>query len=202
MASGRRRWMRDKYDPPSFDFDSDLDDQQAFRHAMAEVRPLKGSTRRVQRQSPNGTSPSGRAPSPVAALDEFMATPDFDWSFAPGYIEGGRSDRAPQLSERLRRGHYSVQSQLDLHGLTRQEAFRKLEDFLHGCVLQGFTCVRVIHGSGKHSPSRRPILKESLQQWFEQKRLGRYVMAYASARPADGGLGAVYVLLAGRHRSR
>ena len=194
MASGRRRWIRDKYDPPSFD--SDLDDQQAFRHAMAEVRPFKGRTRRVRRQARNGTSHPGRIARPGAALDEFMAAPDFDWSFAPGYIEGGRPDRAPQLTERLRRGDYSVQAQLDLHGLTRQEAFRKLEDFLHGSALQGFTCVRVIHGSGKHSPSRRPILKESLQKWFKQKRLGRYVMAYSSARPADGGLGAVYVLLA------
>ncbi|MEE8583700.1 MAG: Smr/MutS family protein, partial [Acidobacteriota bacterium] len=176
--------------------DSDLDDQQAFRHAMDEVRPLKGSTRRLRRQARNGTSHPGRIPSPGAALDDFMAAPDFDWSYAPGYIEGGRPNRAPELTERLRRGDYSVQAQLDLHGLTRQEAFRKLEDFLHGCVLQGLTCVRVIHGSGKHSPSGRPILKESLRKWFTQKRLGRYVVAYSSARPADGGSGAVYVLLA------
>lgn len=196
MARGRRRWTRFKYDPPSFE--SELDDLQAFRHAMAEVRPLKGGARRVRRQARNGSSRRSALPSPVQVLDEFMAAPDLDWSNAPGFIEGGRPNRAPHLSERLRRGEFSVQAQLDLHGLTRQEAFRKLEDFLHGCVLQGYTCVRIIHGNGKHSPRGRPILKESLQRWFSQRRLGKYVMAYSSARRVDGGLGAVYVLLASR----
>lgn len=199
---GRRQWMRDKYDPPSFEFEPGLGDDEALARAMAEVRPLKNGRQRVRRQGLNGSAGrNGAVRDPIRPLREFMSAPGIDWSSVPDYIEDWRSVRNPLLLERLRRGDYSVQAQLDLHGCNRQEARRNLEGFIQDCVRQGISCVRIIHGNGKHSPQRTAVLKECLQNWFEQKKLGRFVAAYSSARPIDGGLGAIYVLLSGRDSS-
>lgn len=96
---------------------------------------------------------------------------------------------------KLRRGHYSVRRELDLHGLTVPEARLALGEFLAHCSEQGERCVRIIHGKGNNSRNQQPVLKIKLNTWL---RLRKDILAFCSARPVDGGTGAVYVLLAQR----
>ena len=96
---------------------------------------------------------------------------------------------------KLRRGHWVVQSVLDLHGMTTDEAHDALADFLLDARNRGLRCVRVIHGKGLTSPNREPVLKGKVRRWLSQ---WDDVLAYCEALPHTGGSGAVVVLLRGR----
>jgi DNA-nicking Smr family endonuclease len=93
---------------------------------------------------------------------------------------------------RLRRGHWSVQGELDLHRLTSSEAHDALADFLFDARGRGLRCVRVIHGKGLSSPNREPVLKSKVRRWLSQ---WDEVLAYCEAPRHGGGGGAVIVLL-------
>lgn len=100
---------------------------------------------------------------------------------------------APTL-RRLRRGHWVIQDELDLHGLTSREAQPLLGAFLAACVRRGLRCVRVIHGKGLGSKNREPVLRHKVAGWLARRE---EVLAFVQARRADGGSGAVIVLLKG-----
>jgi DNA-nicking Smr family endonuclease len=93
---------------------------------------------------------------------------------------------------RLARGGFSIQSEIDLHGLTSSEAKAELRQFLADSVMRGHTCVRIVHGKGRGSGAAGPVLKRMVDQWL---RRWDAVLAFVTARPADGGSGAIYVLL-------
>jgi len=97
-----------------------------------------------------------------------------------------------EVVRKLRRGVWATQAQLDLHGLRRDEAREALGEFLRQSRLEGWRCVRVIHGKGNGSPGREPVLKAKVKSWLVQKK---DVIAFTQARAADGGAGAVMVLL-------
>lgn len=101
----------------------------------------------------------------------------------------------PDVLKRLRRGHWALQAELDLHGLRRDEARAALSEFIRAACAAGLRCVRVIHGKGLGSENKTPILKSRAPSWLVQKR---EVMAFVQARPADGGSGALVVLLRGK----
>jgi DNA-nicking Smr family endonuclease len=94
---------------------------------------------------------------------------------------------------RLRRGHYACREELDLHGLTQAEARSALTRFLAEALAHGHRCVRIIHGKGRGSGGRGPVLKSAVNGWLRRHDV---VRAFASAPRRDGGTGAVYVLLA------
>ena len=93
---------------------------------------------------------------------------------------------------KLARGRFSVQAEIDLHGMTVAEARPRLNDFIDNCVRQNLLCVRIVHGKGLGSGDRGPVLKNSVNAWL---RKWDAVLAFVSARQVDGGTGAVYVLL-------
>ncbi len=93
---------------------------------------------------------------------------------------------------RLREGRWSIQRQIDLHGLRTDEAREALGRFVRECHQHGLRCVRVVHGKGLGSPGRTPVLKNRVLRWLVQKN---EVLAFVQARPADGGAGALVVLL-------
>lgn len=99
------------------------------------------------------------------------------------------------VTRKLRQGHWSIQGEVDLHGLRREEAREALAAFLRRAVKQGWRCVRVVHGKGLGSPGKEPVLKAKVQGWLVQKQ---EVLAFVQARPADGGAGALVVLLRGQ----
>jgi len=94
---------------------------------------------------------------------------------------------------KLRRGNWSIQGQLDLHGLRREDAREALAQFIRDARKVGWRCVRVVHGKGLGSPGKTPVLKSRVQGWLIQKQ---EVLAFVQARPAEGGAGALVVLLA------
>ncbi len=93
---------------------------------------------------------------------------------------------------KLRRGGWSIQAQIDLHGLRRDEARERLAAFVRESVAHKLRCVRVVHGKGLGSPGREPVLKSKVHSWLVQKQ---EVLAFVQARPAEGGNGALVVLL-------
>jgi len=100
----------------------------------------------------------------------------------------------PDVLARLRRGQWSIQRQLDLHGMTRDTAREALAQFVRQAARDGLRCVRVVHGKGNGSPGREPVLKAKVRAWLVQKQ---EVIAFAQASAADGGHGALLVVLRG-----
>jgi DNA-nicking Smr family endonuclease len=113
----------------------------------------------------------------------------------PEYIEGWIGVAGKRFLPNLRNGLYSIQGQIDLHGLSQEEARLRVEEFIVQKSRFRSCCVKIIHGRGINSPNDRAVLKESLQRWLSTRRMSRHVVAYASAPLKDGGVGAVYVLL-------
>ncbi len=94
--------------------------------------------------------------------------------------------------KKLRRGNWAIQAQLDLHGLRQDEARERLGEFLRACGKQGLRCLRIVHGKGLGSPGKAPVLKSRVQRWLVQKN---EVLAFVQAKPAEGGAGALVVLM-------
>jgi DNA-nicking Smr family endonuclease len=119
----------------------------------------------------------------------------FDLSDSDEFIEGRVQGLDPGVVRKLRRGEFSVQGHLDLHGMTREEAKGAVDAYLRSARSAGKRCVLLVHGRGLHSKEQLPVLKDALRTWLATARFGRHVLAFATARPADGGAGAIYVLL-------
>ncbi len=106
-----------------------------------------------------------------------------------------RDGIGPDVVKKLRRGHWIIQDELDLHGMRRDEAREMVVEFLKASTLRGIRCIRIVHGKGLGSVNNEPILKKLVFKWLVQRA---DVMAFCQAKPADGGGGAVIVLLKGR----
>ena len=169
------------------------EEQRVFREAVADAKRLPPI--HVRR----GPKPKPRARFTRAATQEVLAEslaglPDPDEPLLGEglfYAKPGVQDR---VLRKLRRGHFSVGAELDLHGLRSQDARLALAEFLREIRGSRVRCVRIIHGKGYRSGPRGPVLKQKLNSWLRQSA---EVMAFCSAQPVDGGTGAVYVLLSG-----
>jgi DNA-nicking Smr family endonuclease len=120
---------------------------------------------------------------------------NFDITETDEYVEGMRVGVDPRLVVRLRRGEFATQAHIDLHGMIQDAARLALTEFILESVRNGRRCVLVVHGRGRGSPGGRPVLKHATAQWLSRGNLCGYVLAFTSARPQDGGAGALYVLL-------
>ena len=188
-AAGRRP-------PPAPDVpgDSAEDAGALFRAAVADARPLRQAPR--ARRPPPGVPPLPlqRWADDRVVLDESLER-SVDWDFDRQTGESlayKREGVQLQVFRRLRRGHWVVQAELDLHGCTREEARVELATFLARCLRQRLRCVRVIHGKGLGSRNREPVLRAKVAGWLAQREA---VLAFCEAPPSDGGSGAVLVLL-------
>lgn len=175
-----------------------VEDEAIFRSAMAGVKRLGGQTRR-QPPAPARLAARrtlGEEAEALAELSDLVAgrTP-FELTETEEYVEGARIGLDRRLVARLRRGEFALQGHLDLHRMTREQAFAALSEFVVGAAQQGRRCVLVIHGRGRGSSAGRAVLKQASAQWLSRGRLARWVLAFTSARPCDGGTGASYVLL-------
>jgi len=178
---------------------TEADAQEAdtsFEEAMRDVVPLARPARVEQRPPRPAPLPLQRLRDERAALDESLsreAEPDADVATGEEllYLRPGVPS---QVLRRLRRGTWAIQQDLDLHGMTSIEARAAMVAFLAECLHRGVRCVRIVHGKGLRSPNREPVLKRKLGRWLEVRD---EVLAYCEARAADGGSGAVIVLLRG-----
>ena len=170
-------------------------DEDLFSHAMHDVKALGWSAVPLHHRPPLEIVPQNDEEEALRALEKFLKSGDVEIEYTPEYIEGAVQPRGRLYLQDLRSGRFSVQAWLDLHGLNQQEARFALDEFILASVRASLSCVRVIHGRGRHSHKQQPILKDAIQRWLCSRRLGRHVVAYTSARLCDGGGGAVYILL-------
>ena len=173
----------------------DEDDMSLFLSAMDGVEQI---THRGEPPPPNPRLPEiiDENAEALAELAEMVAGQgDFSISAGDESLEGAAPGIDARLLRSLRRGDFSVQDRLDLHGMTQGAAREALNRFLSDSRRGGKRCVLVVHGRGLNSREQIPVLKERLREWLGQKSIGKTVLAFATARPQDGGAGAVYVLL-------
>ncbi len=170
------------------------DEPNLFKQAVKGARPLETEAR-VQ------AAPKKPKPVPQQFIrDEWQVPVDsLSDNFIPEHeMESGeellylREGQSPSSLSKLRRGFWVVQSKIDLHGLVSDEARLYVADFLNSCKKRNIRCVRIVHGKGLGSRNREPVLKHKLRSWLMQRD---EVIAYAQAKPEDGGSGAVIVLL-------
>ncbi|MBS2026853.1 MAG: Smr/MutS family protein [Deltaproteobacteria bacterium] len=173
------------------------DDSALFLESVGAVEPVRvGSNKSEARPPPppaRGTDADAEA---LLQLSELVAgVGPFDLADSDEFIEGAVPGLDPNIVRKLHRGDFAVQAHLDLHGLTQDEAKSQLAAFLTASRSRGFRCVLVVHGRGLHSKDQIPVLKAGIQRWLTQGRMAKETLAFATARPHDGGAGAVYVLL-------
>ena len=177
-----------------------------FATAMKDVVPLRhGPDARVEVARPAGVArrPVSEEAEALAILSDLVeGAARFDISDTREYVEGAIVGLDPRVLRRLRRGDYAWQAHLDLHGMTSEAARVAVERFLADSVSAGHRCVLVVHGRGHNSKDQTPVLKERLKVWLARGRAAHVVLAFTTARPCDGGAGALYVLLRRVRRRR
>jgi DNA-nicking Smr family endonuclease len=171
------------------------DDPDLFRRAMSDAKPLSTETR---------AEPPDRRPKPKArfsradrqqVLRESLENEVDDIEHNSGdALRFHRPSVSRMTMRMLARGKYSIQAEIDLHGMTVAEAKPRLANFIERCARNGELCIRIVHGKGLGSGRRGPVLKQHVNRWLRQ---WESVLAFVSARQVDGGTGAVYVLLRG-----
>jgi DNA-nicking Smr family endonuclease len=172
-------------------------ERQLFEHAVGAVQPLRAHGRVAPAPARTSPEPRQRQRDEQAALRESISD-QFDAStllHVDEHLSFCRPGIGPDVAVRLRRGHWTVQGQIDLHGLRTDEAREALGQFLRDAQRAGWRCVRVVHGKGLGSPGKAPVLKGKVHGWLAQKD---DVLAFVQARPPQGGAGALLVLLAAK----
>lgn len=186
--------MKDKEYPPS--------EGTAAKEAIADDRAFLEAMRDVARRDPVAEPPSRPKPPALArftrmdqqdVLRESLLPVDDPALLDTGEELGFRRPGVPEtVLRKLRRGQFVVDDEIDLHGLSAPRARDALRHFLKEATDRRLRCVRVVHGKGRRSGPRGPVLKHVVNGWLCRSNA---VMAFASTRPVDGGTGAVYVLL-------
>lgn len=188
--------MARKPSPPKSISAISAEDRALFRAEVADARPLIFD-RSHHEPPPPPAIPRQHQRDERAALHESL----HDVALLDLFLEGGdqaawhRPDIPARVLRDLRRGRWTVQASLDLHGHTRDEARLALTAFLAACQKAAQRCIRIVHGKGQHSPGRAPVLKTLVPGWLSQRR---DVLAFCQARTIDGGAGALLVLLQAR----
>lgn len=172
-------------------------DADLFRRSVGDVVRLPSDDKIFPAASPPQPVARERMADEEAALkaslsDEFSVETLLDADAALSYSRPGIG---ADVVRKLRKGHWPIQDQLDLHGLRRDDARDLVADFLEESRERGMRCVRIIHGKGLGSANQEPVLKKMVLSWLAQKE---EVLAFCQAKVADGGSGAVIVLLKGR----
>jgi DNA-nicking Smr family endonuclease len=176
------------------------DDETLFLREMADVVPLKESSQRAN------VPPARRAfklpdqPDEDAQVLGYLADlvggrAEFDLSYSDEYVEGKLKSLPNKVMDDLKRGRMPVQDYLDLHGLTLVQAEAAIVDFILNSISLRRRCLLLVHGRGHRSPDGVAVLKHNLEHLLLRHPIKRYILAFTTARPIDGGFGASYILL-------
>ena len=169
------------------------EDARLFREAIGAIRPLAPKPESGHARTPPAPHPAMFERDEAAVRDELLESPIDPAAHEVGeellYLREGHS---PQLLKRLRRGHFSIGDEIDLHNMDERAARATLDEFLADARRRGITCVRIVHGKGLRSGSAGPVLKRMTDRVLRRRD---DVLAFGSARPAQGGTGATVVLL-------
>ncbi|HEY0824922.1 MAG TPA: Smr/MutS family protein [Ramlibacter sp.] len=169
-------------------------ERDLFQRAAGKVQRLREHGRVHHAPDPVAPIPAQRQLDDQRVLKEAISD-EFDASTLLE-VDDALSFRRPgvgiDVARKLRRGEWTIQSEIDLHGLRSDDAREALAAFLREAMRQGLRCVRVVHGKGLGSPGKTPVLKGKVHSWLVQKN---EVLAFVQARGDEGGAGAVVVLL-------
>lgn len=169
-------------------------DKNLFQRAAGQVQRMPSHGRVHHVPDPPAPIPAQRQLDDQRVMHESISD-EFDASTLLE-VDDAMSFRRPgigiDVARKLRKGQWSIQSEIDLHGLRREDAREALAGFLREAVRQGLRCVRIVHGKGLGSPGKTPVLKGKVHSWLVQKN---EVLAFVQARADEGGAGAVVVLL-------
>ena len=166
------------------------EDRDLFRRSVGEVRAIKSDKLHLKTAGKPKPIPRARTVDTELYLNndisisEMLSIEDTLSFIGPGLQKN--------VLKKLRRGHYGMDAEIDLHGLNSTDAKHRLLRFLFSCVEEGCRCVCIVHGKGYRSPDNHPVLKNNLNLWLRQHK---DVQAFCSAPPKEGGAGAVFVLL-------
>jgi len=189
----------------TFHQQEELDETSLFLKEMEGVTPFSKPNKRLY------FGPSNRTPLPqrdkdqssLERLDRIVkGCEPIDIVYHDDFVEVQVPVVGKDIMSKLREGKFSYQAYLDLHGLSKEEAEKELLSFILRSYSLGLRCVLVIHGKGNNSKGKEPILKEMVPKWLQRSPVRKLVLAFCSARPYDGGTGALYVLLRRWRRKR
>jgi len=169
-------------------------ERNLFTRAVGKVAPIANQERVWSPPQRPSTRPLQQDLDNEAVMHESMSD-DFDISTlldADDQLSFRRPGIGTDITRKLRKGEWSLQGQIDLHGLRSDEARNAMGQFIRDAKRMGWRCVRVVHGKGLGSPGKEPVLKSKVQRWLVQKK---EVLAFVQAKPSDGGGGALLVLM-------
>ncbi|MDD4731279.1 MAG: Smr/MutS family protein [Desulfovibrio sp.] len=198
----KRLGISDEPDPETMATDATPrpapDEENLFLSAMQGVAPLdEEQGRQVAKENkPPEPAPSNLEAEAKEYLNKFVrGEVDFELEFTEEYMHGYVKGLDSKTFNQLKAGALSVEGHLDLHGMNAEQAYDAMLFFLKESYLQGRRCVLLVTGRGINSPGRQGVLRQAVQTWMTREPLKRVVLAFCTARAADGGAGAIYVLL-------
>jgi DNA-nicking Smr family endonuclease len=171
-----------------------LANKNLFANSIGIVQPIVNKPEVLSKTKQPEPNPVQQLRDDQAVLRESLSD-EFDVESLLD-IDDSLSFRRPgigtDVTKKLRQGIWSIQKQLDLHNMRTDEAREALSAFIRETHKQGIRCVRVVHGKGLGSAGKEPVLKAKVKSWLIQKQ---EVLAFVQAKPAEGGAGALVVLL-------
>ena len=169
-------------------------EKNLFTRAIGKVAPLPAYNKAHLPHPPRQPVATQRQKDEAQVIQDSLSD-EFDVSTLLDTDEAlsfRRPSVGPEVTRKLRKGDWAIQREIDLHGLRSDEARLALTTFIRDAHKHGIRCVRVVHGKGLGSPGKTPVLKSKVHSWLVQKN---QVMAFVQAKPAEGGAGALVVLL-------
>jgi len=177
------------------------DDERLFAEAMTGVSPISRGNPRIMKAPDKDSLRPAHAPKNeelevMAHLSDLISgTAEMDITFSDEYVEGCVKGLDPRLMQQLKDGLFPIQDHVDLHRLTQEAAETRIRDFLLNSQGRGLRCVLIVHGKGLNSENHIPVLKKRMPVWLSRGPVRKIILAFSTARPYDGGTGAIYVLL-------
>lgn len=171
-----------------------LANKNLFVNSIGSVQPILNKPKVLSKIKQPEPNPVQQKRDDAAVLRESLSD-EFDVESLLD-IDDSLSFRRPgigtDVTKKLRQGIWSIQKQLDLHNMRTDQARESLGAFIRESHKIGIRCVRVVHGKGLGSAGKEPVLKAKVKSWLIQKQ---EVLAFVQAKPAEGGAGALVVLL-------
>ncbi len=170
------------------------DDSDLFRSSIGPVKAIKTDDLHIPESPKPAPRPQKKPLEPVTTESRPLQQNDHDLVivYQEDVISYAASGLQHQVLKKLRKGYFSAEASIDLHGLNSQEAKRQLSLFIQNACANGYRCVHVIHGKGYRSPDQQPVLKNEINLWL---RNHPNILGFCSASPRHGGTGALYILL-------
>ena len=171
-----------------------------FAEAMSGVNPIRARGRDLAPPAKPAPPAHGAA---MADLEELiLGKLEFSLEYTEEFVQGHVLGLDPLVLEKLKAGSYSPEAHVDLHGQNMEQAYATLAAFIRHAYQDGKRHLIVVTGRGKNSPGGQPVLRERVQSWFTRDPFKRVVLGFCTAKPGDGGAGALYLLLRKRRKNQ